>query len=57
MASLPLVSTQLGVVGKLAESVLNPTVHVANKDVTVLILILIPEKHHSSPVSTWTSSH
>lgn len=46
---------QVGGVGKLAESVLNPTVHVAYKDVKWhLVLILTSEECCLSPFSVWT---
>ncbi|GAB0186525.1 cAMP-dependent protein kinase inhibitor alpha [Grus japonensis] len=48
-------TTQLDVIGKLAEDALNPTVFVTNKDVPVPIPA--PEERYSSLVSTWTSSH
>jgi len=48
-------TTQLGVISKLIEHALNPTVCFADKDVKVLILT--PEEHHSSLVSSWRSSH
>jgi len=50
-------TTQLCVTSKLAEGALNPTVHVADKDVkTSLVPVLTPEESHSSLISTWTSS-
>jgi len=50
-------TTQLRVVGKLAEGALGPTVHVADKDIKQHRPHYRPETHHSSLVSTWTLSH
>ncbi|PKU42978.1 hypothetical protein llap_6739 [Limosa lapponica baueri] len=47
-------STQLGVIGTLAEGALNPTIHVTNKGVKEYHS---PEECHSSLVSSWTPSH
>jgi len=50
-------STQLGVIRKLAEGSLNPTVHVADKDVKQApVPIPTPEEYHSSLVCTWSLS-
>lgn len=49
-------TTQLGVIFKLGEGVLNSIAHIAYKDVKIAFVpALIPEECHSPLISTWMS--